>query len=138
MNYTNQNLMEKIKSCGLKPTSQRIAIFKEILSRKDHPTADAIYQSLKDEYPTLSLNTVYMNLESFVKKGIVSKVNFLHESARFDGDIENHHHFVCLSCKKIVDLHDLNLPEMEIPEGLQIVKVFSQQLQVNGLCKECG
>jgi len=138
MNYTNQNLMEKIRSCGLKPTSQRIAILKEILSRKDHPAADSIYKSLKDEYPTLSLNTVYMNLESFVKKGIVSKVNFLHESARFDGDTGNHHHFVCLQCKKIVDLHELNLPEMNIPEDLQICKVISQQLQINGICNECG
>ena len=138
MNYTNQNLMEKIRSCGLKPTSQRIAIFKEILSRIDHPSADSIYQSLKDEYPTLSLNTVYMNLESFVTKGIVSKVNFFHESARFDGNIENHHHFVCLRCKKVIDLHDLNLPEMDIPEDHQIFKVCSQQLQVNGLCHECG
>jgi len=137
MCLSNQDLIEKIRCCGLKPTSQRIAILKSIFSRKDHPGADAIYQSLKEEHPTLSLNTVYMNLESFVKKGIISKVNFLHESARFDGDIKNHHHFVCMRCKKIVDIHDVNLPEIKIPEGPQISKVYSQQLQVNGICNEC-
>ena len=137
MHLTYRDLSEKIRGCGLKPTSQRITILKEILSRKDHPSADSIYSSLKEEHPSLSLNTVYMNLESFENKGIIAKVNFLHESARFDGDTEAHHHFVCIRCKKIVDLYDLKIPKIKIPEGPQVSKVFSQQLELKGICKEC-
>jgi Fur family peroxide stress response transcriptional regulator len=137
MDISNQNLKEKIKGAGLKPTAQRIVILKEILSRKDHPSADIIHQSLKEEYPTLSINTVHMNLESFLKKGIISKVNYLHESARFDGDIKSHHHFACLCCKKIIDIHDLKIPEITMSEKLKVSKIFFQQLQFNGICKEC-
>lgn len=137
MDLSHHTLIKKIGSNGLKPTTQRIAILREILSRKDHPSADAIYQSLKNEFPTLSMNTVYMNLESFVAKGIIAKANYLHESARFDGDIEPHHHFVCLRCKKIIDVHDLKMPNIKIPKELQVAKVFSKQLQLNGICKNC-
>ena len=137
MNLSNKHLAEKIRGCALKPTSQRIAILKEILSRKDHPSAEAIYHSLKDEYPTLSMNTIYLNLESFVKKGIISRVNFLHKFARYDGDTSPHSHFVCVQCKKIIDLHKVKIPKINIPKELKVAKVFSQGIQVNGICGGC-
>jgi Fur family peroxide stress response transcriptional regulator len=137
MVLSNTDLAEKIRARGLKPTSQRIAILKEILSRKDHPNAEAIYQKLKDEYPALSLNTIYLNLESFVKKGIIQKINYLHKFARFDGDINPHHHFVCVRCNHIIDLHKVKIPKFKIPEELKVAKVYDQGIQINGICLEC-
>ena len=138
MTLSNQYLAEKIRGTALKPTSQRIAILKEILLRKDHPSAEAIYQKLRDEYPTLSMNTIYLNLESFVKTGMISRVNFLHKYARYDGDTSPHSHFVCVSCKKIIDLHKAKLPKIKIPKELKVAKVFDQRIQINGICEECG
>ena len=137
MEVSKSDLAEKIRACGLTPTAQRIAILKDLASRKDHPSADAVYRSLKDEHPTLSLNTIYMNLMNFAEKGVILKINVLHESARFDGDTSPHHHFVCVRCKKIIDLHNVQVPKIEVPEELGAATVFHHQLRLNGICETC-
>mgnify|MGYP000011746532 FL=1 len=137
MVISKSDLVEKIRACGLKPTEQRMAILKNLLSRKDHPSADAVYQALKNDYPTLSLNTIYLNLMSFAKRGIISKINILHDAARFDGDINPHHHFVCVRCKKIIDLHNVRIPRITLPKGFGAATIFHQQLRLNGICQAC-
>ena len=83
------------------------------------------------------MNTIYMNLESFVQKGLISKANFLHQFARYDGDTTPHPHFVCTRCRKIIDLHSLTIPRIPIPGEARIARVFEQQTQLNGICEEC-
>ncbi len=137
MKLTNHQIAEKIRGTGLKPTTQRIAILKELMSRTDHPGADLIYKNLKEDYPSLSMNTIYLNLETFVKYGIIQKINNLTNLGRFDGNAAPHHHFICVKCKKIIDLHDVMLPEIKIPEGFKIATVFTDQIQLNGVCIDC-
>jgi len=138
MEITNQDLALKIRNAGLKPTAQRIAILKELLSRKDHPGADMVYKKLKSEYPSLSMNTIYLNLETFVREGVIQRINNLTNLGRFDGISEPHHHFICTKCKKIIDLHAVSLPEIEVPEGFSIAKIFTDQMQLNGVCVDCN
>ena len=138
MEVSKNKLIEKIRSSGLRPTLQRITILENLLSRRDHPSAESIYQSLKDKHPTLSLNTIYMNLMSFAEKGIILKINALHNSARFDGDMSPHHHFVCIRCKKVIDMHNVGIPKIEPPKELGVATIFSQYLRLNGLCENCG
>jgi Fur family peroxide stress response transcriptional regulator len=137
MDISKRDLADKIRHCGLKPTAQRIAILHNLAARKDHPSAEAVYRSLRDEHPSLSLNTIHMNLESFAAKGVILKVNVLHESARFDGDNGPHHHFVCVRCKKIIDLHNVKVPAIKIPRHLGAAKIFYQHLRINGICETC-
>ncbi len=138
MEISKKDLIEKIRSSGLKPTSQRMAILKNLLSRRDHPSAEIIYQSLKDEHPTLSLNTIYMNLMSFAEKGIILKINALHHHARFDGDTGPHHHFVCVRCKKVIDIHNMKIPKIKLPKEFRAVKIFDQHLRLDGVCENCS
>jgi Fur family peroxide stress response transcriptional regulator len=109
----------------------------ELLSRKDHPSAEALYRSLKGEFPSLSMNTIYLNLESFAEKGIITKVNVLHQYARFDGDTSPHHHFACVRCKKIIDLHNLRIPPIKLPKELKTSEIYFHQLRINGICEAC-
>ena len=138
MENTNQELAEKIRDAGLKPTAQRIAILKELMSRTDHPGADMIYKKLKSEYPSLSMNTIYLNLETFVREGVIQRINNLTNLGRFDGNSAPHHHFICVKCKKIIDLHDVTLPEVDVPQGFKIAKIFTDQMQLNGICTDCN
>ena len=138
MEVSKNKLIEKIRSSGLRPTLQRITILENLLSRRDHPSAESIYQSLKDKHPTLSLNTIYMNLTSFAERGIILKINALLDSARFDGDVSPHHHFVCVRCKKVIDMHNVEIPKIEPPWDLGIATIFSQHLRLNGICENCS
>ena len=135
---SNQDLALKIRDAGLKPTAQRIAILKELLSRTDHPGADMVYKKLKSEYPSLSMNTIYLNLETFVRQGVIQRINNLTNLGRFDGNAKPHHHFICTKCKKIIDpnlgsLKDLTKEVIE-ETGFQII---NHRVDFFGTCREC-
>ena len=50
----------------LKYSRQRESIKACLMARHDHPTADAIYASIREEFPNISLGTVYRNLNLLV------------------------------------------------------------------------
>lgn len=53
---------------------QREAIYRFLLHRKDHPTAETIYQHVRQEYPRISLGTIYRNLSLLEETGQIQKV----------------------------------------------------------------
>jgi len=124
-----KELITIFREKGYKLTSQRLAICKFILSHKDHPTANQIYQALKEEYPTISLGTIYKTLHLLKGLGLLQELGFNEGSIRYDSDMELHVNMVCSKCGKIYDyktenvknLWDAILSELNIkPEGQRI------------------
>jgi Fur family peroxide stress response transcriptional regulator len=77
-----------------------------------HPTAGQIHEALRPEFPSLSLGTVYRNLEVLIDEGLVTEVSHSSGPSRFDGNPSPHHHFICDGCRRIVDI------ELTAPRGL--------------------
>lgn len=98
-----QELITIFKEKGYKVTTQRLAICRFILSRKDHPTAELIFQELRKEYPTISLATIYKTLHLLKEIGLVQELGFNEGSIRYDPDLELHINMVCSNCGKIND-----------------------------------
>lgn len=88
-----------------KHSRQRDAIKNFLMSRKDHPTAETVYQFVSKEYPNISLGTVYRNLAFLVDNGQAIKVPCEDGSVHFDANIEPHYHFQCVDCGSIIDLN---------------------------------
>ena len=61
----------------LKYSRQRESIKANLMSRRDHPTADALYASIREEFPNISLGTVYRNLNLLVETGEILKMPHL-------------------------------------------------------------
>ena len=74
----------------LKYSRQRESIKASLMSRKDHPTADAVYASIREEFPNISLGTVYRNLNLLVELGEVQKLTFGDGKDHFDADTSLH------------------------------------------------
>ncbi len=83
-------LIEKLRSRHISVTPQRLAVLGNLEGRRDHPTAEQIYQEVRGAMPAISFNTVYKTLEVFCQKGLIIKVNPLHEVARYDIETEHH------------------------------------------------
>lgn len=92
-----------INKPGHRMTTQRVKILEYLRSVKTHPTAEIVYNAVKSDLPTISLGTVYRNLNILAEQGKILKVNINNE-AHFDGDVCNHQHFVCTKCKKVIDI----------------------------------
>ncbi len=88
----------------VKYSRQREAIKMFLMSRKDHPTAETIYQNVKQEYPNISLGTVYRNLTFLCENGDAIKISCGDKSERFDGNPMPHYHFYCKECGGVSDL----------------------------------
>src|SRR5207237_5667708 len=113
--------MALLRARGLAVTEQRLAIFAALAASRDHPTAEQLFLAVREKLPNLSLATVYKNLESLRAIGAVSDVNTLHEQGRYEAALpgtgagQRHHHLVCVSCKKVLDLHEPGLDALRIP-----------------------
>lgn len=130
--------ISQCKELGLKVTPQRVAIYRELANTDQHPSAESICQKIRNYYPNISLTTIYRTLETFEKSGIVSVVNILYNAARYDANLEPHHHLVCVSCKKVEDYYDDSLINLDISKrNLANYKVLGYTLQLNGICKDC-
>ena len=92
-----------------KRSRQREAILSELCGRTDHPTAEELYLSLKEEMPNLSLGTVYRNLSLLSEEGIILKLS-CGGADHFDGNTAQHYHFLCNRCGR---LYDLSMPVFE-------------------------
>jgi Fur family transcriptional regulator, peroxide stress response regulator len=127
---------------GLSLTHQRLAIFEALAGSREHPSAEQIHRAVQRRIPTLSLATVYKNLEALKAIGAVADVNPLHEEGRFEAALPGtgagkpHHHLVCTSCKKVRDLHDSELDRLRVSDA-QGFDIRAVRVQAEGLCPEC-
>lgn len=78
---------------GLRMTKQRQEIYRILIEKRDHPTANEVFMRAKDRLPNLSLATVYNCLEALVQHGIIRQVNFERESSRYCPNLSEHGHF---------------------------------------------
>lgn len=131
--------MERIIMATLKYSRQREAIKEYLMNTKDHPTADTVYMHIREQYPNISLGTVYRNLNLLASQGEIIKINCNDGSIRFDGNSGPHYHFVCNRCNKVMDL------EMEPIDHINRIANagFPGKIEGNvtffyGLCPDCS
>lgn len=133
-----ENLVQMLRAHGIAVTPQRLAVLESLQQRRDHPSADKIFQEVRRLLPAISFNTVYKTLEIFCQKGLVSKVNPLHEVARYDAERGRHAHLVCRRCHNIFDLEWRPGGQRDYsPEELMGFRVEFQSLTIWGLCPRC-
>ncbi len=89
---------------ALKYSRQRESIKRFLMSRYDHPTADTIYLHVQEEFPNISLGTVYRNLSLLTELGEIIKIT-TDGPDRFDGNVKPHSHFLCRKCHSLLDVH---------------------------------
>ena len=134
----SRKLVDLCRERGIPLTHQRRVIFDSIIDRKDHPTADQIYESVREQLPQISRMTVYRVLDLFVDLGVISKVCHPGVAIRFDPTTEAHHHLICVRCSKLHDLEDPEPYAINLPDtGKLGFEVRDFAIQFRGVCKEC-
>lgn len=117
---------------------QRESIKEYLMSTKEHPTAEVIYQHVREDYPKISLGTVYRNLTLLVELGEVKKISTGDGTDHFDADTSAHSHYYCRCCHKVMDLEVTPSVEQILSAssaGLGTVETAS--LLFTGICKDC-
>lgn len=129
---------DQCRESNLRLTPQRLEIFKELAKSVDHPSAEQLYQRLSKIMPTLSLDTIYRTLATFVQHGLVNRVETVESQARFEVIQQQHYHLICEKCKKIADFQWESIEQIALPEKLSDWgKIERKNVVVYGICKTC-
>lgn len=133
-----QQLIATLRDTGYKVTPQRLAVCDVILSSKEHPTADQVYQEVKKKHPTMSLATVYQTLHVLKDIGMLQELEFSDRTSRYEPNTSPHINIVCENCGKIQDYEADSVRKLwaQIVRELEL-KPTGQRLDIYTYCKQC-
>ena len=100
-------LTQRLTDSGLRSTPHREVVYEVILAKRDHPTAEEVFDRVKTQVPTISLATVYNCLVALVQCGLIKQVNFVREPTRYCPNLHQHAHFHDATTGEI---HDVDIP----------------------------
>jgi Fe2+ or Zn2+ uptake regulation protein len=130
--------VERLHRVGLKATWPRLLILAALERDQNHPTAEQLHQTLRKEYPALSLSTVYQTLEAFLRTGLCRRVTDIADRLRVDGTPRDHDHAVCRICGTIFDIDCEHFPMPQPPTSLpHDLVVTGLRLEYEVICVEC-
>lgn len=92
----------------LRYSRQREMICEYLMSSCEHPSAEMIFDDLREKIPNLSLGTVYRNLKLLEETGRIRKITTHQNTDRYDARSDDHAHFVCNRCGLVKDLATLD------------------------------
>lgn len=121
-----------------KKSKQRDIILDYINSIHEHITADEIFENINNDEKTLSLATVYRNLNILVEMNEIRKIAHPVYGYVYDRTFHKHYHLHCVKCDKLIDLE---MPYMydfdkQIAEETGM-SVLSHDVMMEGICNKC-
>ncbi|MBD9527945.1 MULTISPECIES: Fur family transcriptional regulator [Paracoccus] len=93
-----------LRRAGIRITRQRAALLRVLASAEDHPDATQLFQRATEAGAGVSLATVYRTLSALEAQGVVLKVEFAGEPARFEpADGKHHDHMIDVETGEVTE-----------------------------------
>ena len=125
-------------STPVKYRSQREAILRFLKTRKDHPTADVVFQHIREDIPNISLATVYRNLNQLAAAGTILRLTTNGKTDHFDACVEPHYHFCCRCCNGVKDIDMEPVTELvDRATKATSFKIEETTVLFSGICDKC-
>jgi Fur family peroxide stress response transcriptional regulator len=136
---TYRQLKTSLQEAGMRLTPQRLAICRLLADTDEHPTAQAIHEQLRPDYPSLSLATVYNTLDTLVKLGVVNSLGAAGDDAiHYDADTSPHINLACTRCHRVIDIPSLHVRALEREVAASSgYEIMGARVMYYGLCPDC-
>jgi Fe2+ or Zn2+ uptake regulation protein len=133
-----ERLEHSLESAGFRFTRQRREVFEVVTESHDHPTADEIFERVKQRMPEISFATVYNCLSVLVRCGLLRQVTLDRSPTRFCPNMREHCHFFCERCGEVTDIEVPSrraLAGVSLPNGFEIATF---DISLRGVCPACS
>jgi Fur family transcriptional regulator, ferric uptake regulator len=131
--------IDVLSDAGVRPTRQRVRVLTELMGERDDVTAQELHDRLRSGGEKLGLATVYRTLGLLAEAGVIDSLSHRPGELcyRWCGQ-GHHHHLVCSSCHRVVELADCELdPWLERISRAHGFVTTGHRLEVSGLCAAC-
>ncbi len=132
-----KNYTVLLKDYDLKATPQRLAIVEE-LCISGHINIDDLYKKLLEKFPSISLATIYKNVNAMCEKLFLSEVKIPNSKTVYELVKNEHAHTVCKSCGHIEDIFLDTSSLMNEVKNMNDFKIESSSIVLSGLCSKCS
>lgn len=119
-------------------SKQREMVLQALRENVVHPTAEYIYDIMSKTDNSVSLATLYRNLNQLSESGVIKKIEGLDNSAHYDHNTHEHYHCICTKCGKVYDIPADVAPNLvKNTEDMTGFIIQSHDVIFHGLCKDC-
>lgn len=120
-------------------SKQREIILETLKENVVHPTAEYLWEKVKEKDSKISLATLYRNLNQLSENGIIKKIDGLETSSHFDHNTHEHYHFICTECKRVFDIAAEVAPDLiKKTEQSTGFTIQNHDIVFSGICKDCN
>ena len=136
--YIDNNSYYQIDRTMNCKSKQRDAIVRVLRGTTSHPSAEWVYEQVKREIPNVGLATIYRNLRLLSDAGEISEIATTAGTNHFDGNVNQHYHFRCDSCGRILDLDEpVDNTISDRVANKTGFRVTRQYVELGGVCLDC-
>lgn len=137
MEHKEYGVAEILRRAGLRATSPR----QTVLSYLQKTSCPLSIKEIHAKFPRINQVTLYRMMDTFSVAGIVTRIDLGEGSASFEfkGD-EDHHHIVCIGCRKIEDFNDTaheRLQKKILARSKSFASIVTHSFELFGLCRSC-
>jgi Fur family peroxide stress response transcriptional regulator len=134
-----EQMVSRLRAHGCRMTPQRMAVLRVLAASQGHPSAERVYEAVRQEFPTTSIATIYKTIHLLKQMGEVLEIAVPEGSNRYDGNKPHPHpHVICVRCRRIIDPDLASLQDVtaELAQATGF-EILSHRLDFFGICKEC-
>ena len=131
--YQKKEIVNKLRSSGLRPTKQRILLAKKLFERDKtfHFTVETLNQEVNKNGPSkISLATIYNTVEAFTKAGHIKEILTSKSKSYYDTNIKSHHHFYDETTKELTDINYNQVKLNKVPTPPKGKKIKSLEVVI--------
>ena len=125
-----------LREHNLKATPQRIAIVNSI-SNNGHLNIDTLYENIKNKFASISLATIYKNINCMIENLLISEVKLPNQKTVYEITKAKHSHLVCVKCEEVTDIYTNEKAIVDDICKENHFKVIQSDLIISGTCKNC-
>jgi Fur family peroxide stress response transcriptional regulator len=132
-------MLAKLRDHRFRITPQRLAVIKVLAASEGHPSVDQVYETVRRDFPTTSIATVYKTVSLLKQIDELLEISFPDGSNRYDGNKPYPHpHVICTRCKKIIDPDLSGLEDMTKEVAKETgFRVLTHRVDFFGICRDC-
>ena len=133
--YQKKEIVNKLRSSGLRPTKQRVLIAKKLFDRDKtfHFTIETLNKKInKKKSKKISLATIYNTIEAFTNAGYLKEILTSKSKSYYDTNIKSHHHFYDEGTRELTDINysQIKLSKVPIPPKGKKIKNLEVVIRV--------